>query len=55
MYTNHCNHINILTGTFAFQVVSLMDYDDIESALDNDPSPGYPLVCVTVSVIKNNV
>eukprot|EP00057_Strongylocentrotus_purpuratus_P020370 XP_011674844.1 PREDICTED: extracellular matrix protein FRAS1 [Strongylocentrotus purpuratus] len=28
-------------------VVSLMDYDNIGSALDIDPSPGYPLVCCT--------
>ncbi|XP_038060993.1 extracellular matrix protein FRAS1-like [Patiria miniata] len=28
-------------------VVSLMDYDDIADSLDHDPSPGYPLICVT--------
>ncbi|XP_033644314.1 extracellular matrix protein FRAS1-like [Asterias rubens] len=28
-------------------VVSLMDYDDIADRLDRDPSPGYPLICVT--------
>ncbi|KAL4240400.1 Extracellular matrix protein fras1 [Mactra antiquata] len=28
-------------------VVSLLKYDDIESGLKIDPSPGYPLVCVT--------
>ncbi|XP_071508475.1 extracellular matrix organizing protein FRAS1-like [Diadema antillarum] len=28
-------------------VVSLMDYDNIATALDTDPSPGYPLVCCT--------
>ncbi|XP_077999737.1 extracellular matrix organizing protein FRAS1-like [Glandiceps talaboti] len=28
-------------------VVSLMDYDDVESGCKEDPSPGYPLICVT--------
>ena len=24
-----------------------MDYDDVKSASESDPAPGYPLVCVT--------
>ncbi|XP_070544831.1 extracellular matrix organizing protein FRAS1-like [Ptychodera flava] len=28
-------------------VVSLMDYDDVEAGCKEDPSPGYPLICVT--------
>lgn len=30
-------------------VVSLMDFDSVADALESDPSPGYPLVCITVS------
>lgn len=32
------------------QVVSLLKYDDVEAGMKVDPSPGYPLVCITVSI-----
>lgn len=27
--------------------MSLLDYDDVAAGLKTDPSPGYPLICVT--------
>lgn len=32
------------------QVVSLLHYDDAEQGTKVDPSPGYPLVCINVSM-----
>lgn len=37
----HYNHL--------LQVVSLLDYDDADTGSKYKPSPGYPLVCITVS------
>jgi len=31
------------------QVVSLLHYDNVELGEEQNPSPGYPLVCITVS------
>ena len=41
----------VITGLFlCIQVVSLLHYDDAEQGTKVDPSPGYPLVCINVSM-----
>ena len=32
-----------------FQVVSLLKYDNADKGVKVNPSPGYPVVCITVS------
>jgi len=41
-------NVNVI-ATFSIQAVSMLMYDDAAAGMLLNPSPGYPLVCITVS------
>ena len=45
-----CGQRKVVLLIVCRQVVSLLHYDDAEQGTKVDPSPGYPLVCINVSM-----